>query len=175
MINNLVTMDPSSDLIHIGKKRRSGRYPWGSGERPYQGEGPSFQKRKRGLLSFGKKKKEAQLSPIDQKLREAEYERAKRKAIKSGTATEVLMFKDSLSVKEMNDAINRITAERKLKEFSQKEKDDGWNAMNNAMKKVGDVKNWGQTVIDIYNMVDKQMNRSNDKGQKGSDKGNKSK
>lgn len=27
------------DLIHYGIKRRSGRYPWGSGENPYQSEG----------------------------------------------------------------------------------------------------------------------------------------
>lgn len=27
------------ELYHIGVKRRSGRYPWGSGEHPYQGEG----------------------------------------------------------------------------------------------------------------------------------------
>lgn len=25
-------------LAHYGIKRRSGRYPWGSGDRPYQGE-----------------------------------------------------------------------------------------------------------------------------------------
>lgn len=32
-------------LAHEGVKRRSGRYPWGSGERPYQGESASFQSR----------------------------------------------------------------------------------------------------------------------------------
>ena len=31
-------MDPIVDdiLMHYGVKRRSGRYPWGSGENPYQ-------------------------------------------------------------------------------------------------------------------------------------------
>ena len=29
-----------NELMHFGIKRRSGRYKWGSGERPYQGEGP---------------------------------------------------------------------------------------------------------------------------------------
>lgn len=28
------------DLYHYGIKRRSGRYPWGSGERPHQSEKP---------------------------------------------------------------------------------------------------------------------------------------
>lgn len=30
-----------ADIVHFGIKRRSGRYPWGSGERPYQSEGGS--------------------------------------------------------------------------------------------------------------------------------------
>ena len=29
----------SDELYHYGMPRRSGRYPWGSGERPYQGDG----------------------------------------------------------------------------------------------------------------------------------------
>lgn len=28
------------DVMHFGVKRKSGRYPWGSGERPYQGDSP---------------------------------------------------------------------------------------------------------------------------------------
>lgn len=28
----------SNDLLHYGVKRKSGRYPWGSGDRPYQSE-----------------------------------------------------------------------------------------------------------------------------------------
>ena len=33
-------MNPSFDeLMHYGTKRHSGRYPWGSGENPYQHEG----------------------------------------------------------------------------------------------------------------------------------------
>lgn len=30
-----------NELYHYGIKRRSGRYPWGSGDRPYQGDSPS--------------------------------------------------------------------------------------------------------------------------------------
>ena len=26
-------------LMHFGIKHKSGRYPWGSGDRPYQGDG----------------------------------------------------------------------------------------------------------------------------------------
>lgn len=30
-------MDKDELIIHYGTKHHSGRYPWGSGERPYQG------------------------------------------------------------------------------------------------------------------------------------------
>ena len=32
-------LEESTDLRHYGIKRRSGRYPWGSGENPYQHSG----------------------------------------------------------------------------------------------------------------------------------------
>lgn len=34
-----VAVEPSDELMHYGVKRRSGRYPWGSGENPYQHSG----------------------------------------------------------------------------------------------------------------------------------------
>ena len=44
-------------LLHIGVKRRSGRYPWGSGENPYQGEG--------WFLGEYRKLKDSGMSEID--------------------------------------------------------------------------------------------------------------
>ena len=46
--------------------------------------------------------------------------------------------------------------------------------MNNAMKKVGDVKNWTKTGIEIVNMIDdlrsKSSSKSSNKTQKGAGK-----
>lgn len=39
--------DIRSELMHYGTKRHSGRYPYGSGERPYQGESFSFRVKKK--------------------------------------------------------------------------------------------------------------------------------
>ena len=160
--------------MHYGMPRRSGRYPWGSGDRPYQGDGISAPK-KHGLLSFRKKEKKASKQEIDlDKLSSAEYEKAKRQALKTGNATEILRFKGDLTTKEMQDAVDRIRLERNLADFSQKERDDGWNAVNNAMKKVGDVKNWTKTGIEIVNMIDdlrsKSSSKSSSKSQKGAGK-----
>lgn len=48
--------DMNADLTHYGTKRHSGRYPWGSGERPYQGEprqgGEYKLKKTRGKLAY---------------------------------------------------------------------------------------------------------------------------
>lgn len=45
-MNGLITLDNENELYHFGTPRHSGRYPWGSGERPYQGDGMSRAERK---------------------------------------------------------------------------------------------------------------------------------
>ena len=48
-------MNPIAEdiLMHYGVKRRSGRYPWGSGENPYQ-HGGDFLARVEELEAMGK-------------------------------------------------------------------------------------------------------------------------
>ena len=53
--NIFAQMQQINDLEHYGTPRHSGRYPWGSGENPYQGD-ENFQKhlsamRKRGMTN----------------------------------------------------------------------------------------------------------------------------
>ena len=47
-------------LMHYGVKRRSGRYPWGSGDNPYQ-HGGDFLSRVEELQRLGKSEKEIAL------------------------------------------------------------------------------------------------------------------
>lgn len=121
-------------LAHYGIKRRSGRYPWGSGERPYQGDDITASKQR----SPSKKAATKTMS-------KEEYEEAKQKAIKSGKASEVAKFKDDLTNKEFNDALNRIQMEEKLSSYSEKEAHKGYYAIDRAMKKVGRVVGWSAT------------------------------
>lgn len=152
-------------LAHVGTKRHSGRYPWGSGERPYQSEGGT---RKRGLLSLKKKEEKKKSTLPDPST--PEYEKAKRQALKTGTATEVLQFKGNLTQKEMQDAVSRINLERQLSNISKQERDEAWNAVNSAMKKVGDAKNWAKTGIEIYTMIDDLSTKAAKKAQSGQSK-----
>ena len=46
---------PEDTLVHYGMPRRSGRYPWGSGEDPYQRQGGDFLSRVQELKKQGKK------------------------------------------------------------------------------------------------------------------------
>ena len=120
-------------LIHYGIPRHSGRYPWGSGKRPYQDDNIAFKNKKSRSLS------------------EEEYENKKQEVLKYGTARDVLKFKGDLSTQEMLDAVNRIRLERRLKDISIEEKNEGWSAVNRAMSKVKDVKEWAKTSVDLYN------------------------
>ena len=52
-----VILDDSQQLMHYGVKRRSGRYPWGSGGNPFQ-HGGDFLARVEELQSQGKNEKE---------------------------------------------------------------------------------------------------------------------
>ena len=67
-------------LMHYGVKRRSGRYPWGSGENPYQ-HGGDFLSRVEELQSQGKSEKqiadELKMSTTDLRMqvRVAKHER----------------------------------------------------------------------------------------------------
>lgn len=52
-----VILDDGQQLMHYGVKRRSGRYPWGSGDNPFQ-HGRDFLARVEELQSQGKSEKE---------------------------------------------------------------------------------------------------------------------
>lgn len=79
-------------LAHEGVKRRSGRYPWGSGERPYQGESVAFQNRAAaGKISKYEKKqmKEEAKAQVARVKAAAAAAKEERKAVeRAGKATE---------------------------------------------------------------------------------------
>lgn len=79
-------------LEHIGVKRRSGRYKWGSGKNPYQSESGSL----------GKMTKEQR----------------HEKLLKSTNAKELYKYRKELSDNELQNRINRINMESNLKKLS---------------------------------------------------------
>lgn len=78
----------------------------------------------------------------------------KERVLREGTAQEVLKYKNELSNKELNDALNRIKWTNELNSISKQEMDKGWKAVDDVMKKVGMVNNWTSTGINTYKNAD---------------------
>lgn len=145
------------DLLHIGKKRRSGRYPWGSGKRPFQGTEKGKRLSAKKALREEKrrlKKRQNALSRAREAAAEKrEYERKKQEALKKGNATEVLKYKDSLTVKELQDAATRIQWERQLENFSKQDQSRATKQIDKAMNNVKMVNNWAKTALGVYTTI----------------------
>ena len=114
-------------LMHYGVKRRSGRYPWGSGENPYQ-HGKDFLARVEELEAQGKSQKEIadelKMSTTDlrMQIRVAKHERralqaARAKSLREDGKTldeiaQIMGFNNDSSVRAL---LNETTASNKNK------------------------------------------------------------
>lgn len=130
------------ELIHYGVKRRSGRYPWGSGKEPYQ-HGEDFLARVESLRGKGLSEKEIcealGMSSTDLRMQErvAKHERRALEADRAkslredgkslGEITKIMGYKNDSSVRallEESTAINknraRNTAEMLEKQVKEK-------------------------------------------------------
>lgn len=112
-------------LTHFGIKERSGRYPWGSGERPYQRLETPEEKRKR----------------LDEN---------RDRVMKSGTASEVKEYIPEMSAQEIQNAVNRINWTNQLNSLSEKEYKSAFTKIDKSMEKVGKVNNWIGTGFKTY-------------------------
>lgn len=137
---------PDEELYHFGIKRRSGRYPYGSGDRPFQSI-KSATKRK-ALTAAVKKKirdtareKAQERSDIDKqagKLASSEYKEAERiKTARRRTKRNVR----SLSDAELKKSIERLRDEKTLRDLIDADTNPNWKTAkqitNEAAKTVG--------------------------------------
>lgn len=150
----------------------SGRYPWGSGDRPYQRLEGS--KRKNGgIVGYIKSRKAKKAEEEKQKQREEllrkkeemkrkqeEHEKNKEKVLKSGSAADVLKYQGELSNKELSEVANRLRLENDIKSYAAK---DVTSALD-KLKKVQSFTNVGSALakdgIDIYNSFAAMYNAS---------------
>lgn len=148
----------TEDLLHIGTKKHSGRYPYGSGKRPYQRE------KKDGYFQRIKQRKtEKQLREKIQREKEAAEEKRrhdadKERVLRAGTATEVLKYQGELTQKQLEAAYNRIDWENKLRNISAKEIQTNMQKIDRAMDDIKTVTNWTKTAIEAYNTLAKIYN-----------------
>lgn len=147
-----------NELYHYGIKRRSGRYPWGSGARPHQ----SLETPKRRSLSItsyvrGRKEKK-QRELLEKKRKEILAERKrlaadKDRVIREGSATEVLQYQGQLTNAQMQEIVNRLRLESQLSEYSKKESQASMNKVNDIMNGIKMATDWIVIGTDAYNAL----------------------
>lgn len=152
----------------------SGRYPLGSGERPYQKfEGSGGRRRGiSGYISARRDKKIAKISKkskIDEARRketEAEVKRRhdadKERVLREGTATDVLRYKGELTNQELQNAYTRLNLESSLASLSQKGIKSSMDKINSIMKNVKTGTEWIKIGTDAYNLIASIYNATDD-------------
>ena len=103
-------------LIHYGIKRRSGRYPWGSGEHPYQSE----------------------KSPPHQAARKAKKEPAPKDPVKM-KRKEMIKSKNlhAMSSEDLQSMIDRLKKEKELKNLVEADIAPGKKVIKEVLADVG--------------------------------------
>lgn len=152
----------AEDLLHFGTKKHSGRYPYGSGDRPYQREKKVgyFQQRKQKKAQAVQAKK--RLESL-QKAREAaaakrQHDADKARVLREGTASEVLKYKGELTNQELQNVVTRINLESQLSHYSSKDIQRNMDKIDKIMKDVQTMTNWAKIGTETYNTIAKIYN-----------------
>lgn len=154
----------SDELIHYGIKRRSGRYPYGSGERPYQSGGVAAPPKKKS-----RKQRKAEEKAAKQEAKQAaakkKHDDEKQAVLQKGTASQVKSYLGELSNQELRDVTTRLNLEKQINEMSVKEQTTNMQKVDNAMQKIKKIDEWSKIGASMYNTLVGIYNTTED-GQK---------
>lgn len=141
----------------------SGRYPLGSGDRPYQKLEGSRSK-SGGIAGYiksrrAKKAEEQQKKAMDQAKKRAEedaerkrqHDADKERVLKKGTAAEVMRYQGELTNQELQSAYTRLNLEAQLRSLSQREIKSTMDKVDRVMKNVKTGTEWVKIGTDTYN------------------------
>lgn len=145
----------NNELLHFGIKRRSGRYPYGSGERPFQSNPQKGKVVKKGsptnLTKQQQDRRKAQLAAIERQRREQAFAEEKAKILKSGKASDVMKYKGEWTNNELNDAYRRLQLERDIGAMAASEKVTKVQKFDRIMRGVKVGTEWADVGIAAYN------------------------
>lgn len=168
-------MNEQYHLIHGGPG--SGRYPLGSGDRPYQ-KFEGSRRKSGGISGYIRSRKErkaesqhakamtdAQKRAAEEVERRRQLEADKERVLRSGSATEIMRYQGLLTNQELQTAVTRLNLESSLKTMSQKEIKSAVDKFNSIMKVVKIGNDWAKIGTDTYNTLAAIYNATPD-GQK---------
>lgn len=166
---------PEEVLEHYGVPKRSGRYPWGSGENPYHhGASSPFGrlKARRNAKKLAKKRKAAAARARETRAankarqQDAEtYEERKRAALAKGSATDIAPFVKDMTAQELKQARERLEEQEKFMKLVVKETPQAQRAAK-AQKVMDTVKTAtlnANTAIGAYNTFARAHNAFSDR------------
>lgn len=141
----------------------SGRYPLGSGDRPYQ----KFEGSRRKSASISdyiktrrakkaeeqqqKKRNEELRKKMDDEEKKRKHDADKERVLREGTATEVMKYQGELTIQELQNAFTRLNLESNLRKLSQKEMKSAMDKIDNIMSAVKTGTEWAKIGTDTYN------------------------
>lgn len=149
------------ELYHHGVKgQRWGvrRFQNADGSLTNAGKKRVSRKQKKALEKARKTKQEKAEAAKNAKQEQEDFETAKKRALESGSAADVLKFKGKLTNQELQQAVFRINMERQLSDISAKETKTGLDKAEQFMNKVDRVNKMVGKGVDAYNTVAKILN-----------------
>lgn len=145
----------------------SGRYPLGSGERPYQnveGPGGRNQRKRGGILGYIRERKARKAEEKEQRERNDELRRAmeaerkkreleidKERVLREGSAVEVMKYKGKISNTELQTAVTRLNLESQLEGYAAKETKSALEKFDTIMRTVKTTTEWAKIGTETYN------------------------
>lgn len=155
----------------------SGRYPLGSGDRPYQ----KYEGSRSGssgisgyIRSVKERKQEKRQRKLVQEAQKKEAEEAERKRIleadkerilRSGKASEVMRYQGLLTNQELQSAFTRLNLESQIGRLSQAEVKSSMDKIDDIMKTIKTGTEWAKIGTDTYNTF-AQIYNATPEGQK---------
>lgn len=132
----------------------SGRYPLGSGDRPYQ-KFEGSRRRSSGISGYiSAKRKEKNLAKEIQRKQEVEKHNAdKDRVLKSGTANEVSKYRGELTRQELQDVYNRLNFERMIDQMSTSEKVTNRQRIDKVVSNIKKTTGWIAEGAAAYNIL----------------------
>ena len=115
-------------LAHYGAPRHSGRYPWGSGDRPYQsGGGPFAKKKKHGTTSVVVTSNRGETKSVT-----IPKQKNATNTVKA-TAREVYRTRDQFTNDEIKAIVDRLEKEQRLIDIGTPKKSLGQKWVENVL------------------------------------------